>query len=142
GTATFAANRRTQFTPDGPVDHAVPVLCVERPDGTLVGLLFGYACHNTTLPAEVVQWHGDYAGVAQAELERRHTGVTAMYVAGCGADANPKPRGSLALVEQHGRSLADAVDAVLSGATPITGSLRTAFGTAALAYAPAPDAAT
>jgi hypothetical protein len=139
GTATFAANRRTQFTPDGPVDHAVPVLSIERPDGTRIGLLFGYACHNTTLPAEMVQWHGDYAGVAQVELERRHAGVTAMYVAGCGADANPKPRGTLALVEQHGRSLADAVDAVLDRATPVTGPLRAAFGTASLAYAPAPE---
>lgn len=142
GTATFAANRRTQFTPDGPVDHAVPVLAIDRPDGTLAGLVFGYACHNTTLPAEVVEWHGDYAGVAQAELERRHAGVTAMYVAGCGADANPKPRGTVALVEQHGRSLADAVDAVLGGATPVSGSLRAAFANASLAYAPAPDAAT
>lgn len=142
GTATFAANRRTQFTPDGPVDHAVPVLGIERPGGPLVGLLFGYACHNTTLPADVVQWHGDYAGVAQVELERRHPGVTAMYVAGCGADANPKPRGTVALVEQHGRSLADAVDAVIGGATAVNGPMRAAFASASLPYAPAPDAAT
>lgn len=142
GRATFAANRRTQFTPDGPVDHAVPVLCVERPDGALVSLLFGYACHNTTLQAESVRFHGDYAGVAQAELERRHPGVTAMYIAGCGADSNPKPRGTVALVEQHGRSLADAVDAVIGQATTVTGSLRSAFGDAMLAYAPAPDAPT
>ncbi len=142
GKATFAANRRTQFTPDGPTDHAVPVLCVERPDGTLVGLLFGYACHNTTLQAESVQFHGDYAGVAQAELERRHAGATAMYMAGCGADSNPRPRGTVALVEQHGRALADAVDAALDGATPVTGPLRTAFSDAVLPYAPAPDAAT
>lgn len=142
GQTTFAANRRTQFTPDGPTDHAVPVLCVERPDGTLVGLLFGYACHNTTLQAESVQFHGDYAGVAQAELERRHAGVTAMYMAGCGADSNPRPRGTLALVEQHGRALADAVDAVVSVATPVTGTLRAAFGDATLPYAPAPDGST
>lgn len=141
GSADFAANRRTQFTPDGPVDHAVPVLCVDRPDGTLVGLLFLYACHNTTLQAESLQFHGDYAGVAQAELQRRHPGVTAMYIAGCGADANPKPRGTVALVEQHGRHLADAVDAVIAGATPLTGRIRAAHADAMLAYAPAPDAA-
>lgn len=139
GTAGFAANRRVQFTPDGPVDHAVPVLRLERPDGTLIGVLFGYACHNTTLQAESVRFHGDYAGVAQQVLEARHPGVTAMFVAGCGADANPKPRGTMALVEQHGRSLADAVDAVLERATPVTGRLRADYAEPALAYAPPPS---
>jgi len=142
GTADFAANRRTQFTPDGPVDHAVPVLLVEQPDGTLLSLVFGYACHNTTLQAEWLQFHGDYAGVAQHVLEQRHPGATALYIAGCGADANPKPRGTLALAQQHGRTLADAVDAVLTRATPVTGRLRAAFGEASLAYAPPPAPAT
>ena len=62
-----------------------------------------------------MQFHGDYAGVAQAELERRHPGATALFVAGCGGDANPKPRGTLELVEPHGAALADAVDAVRGG---------------------------
>ena len=140
GTAGFGANRRTAFGPDGPVDSAVPVLSIERSDGTLAGLVFGYACHNTTLPASFVSFHGDYAGVAQAELEHRHPGITALFVAGCGADANPKPRGTIELVEQHGRSLADAVDRALDGAAEIRGPLRRAFTSATLAYAQAPGA--
>jgi neutral ceramidase len=140
GKVGFGANRRTAFGPDGPVDPAVPVLAVERPGGKLAGIVFGYACHNTTLPATFVQYHGDYAGVAQAELERRHPGATALFVAGCGADANPKPRGTIELVEQHGRSLADAVDRALDGVTEVRGPLRRAFTTATLEYAPAPDA--
>jgi neutral ceramidase len=140
GSAAFAANRRTAINPDGPVDHDVPVLAIERRDGTLAGLVFGYACHNTTLPASFVSFHGDYAGVAQAELERRHPGATALFIAGCGADANPQPRGTIELAEQHGRSLADAVDGALGRATEIRGPLRTAFATATLAYAPAPGA--
>ncbi|RPJ79951.1 MAG: hypothetical protein EHM13_12835, partial [Acidobacteria bacterium] len=91
GRAGFAANRRTAF-PNGPTDHSVPVLGAERPDGTLAAVVFGYACHNTTLPATFVRYHGDYAGVAQDDLERRHPGATALYIAGCGADANPAPR--------------------------------------------------
>jgi neutral ceramidase len=142
GSAAFAANRRTQFTPDGPVDHAVPVLSIESPDGALRGVVFGYACHNTTLQATAVRYHGDYAGVAQRELESRHRGAVAMFVAGCGADANPSPRGTEELVEQHGRSLADAVDAVLPSATTVTGTLRAAFEEPALAYAPPPPAST
>lgn len=139
GTATFAANRRTAINPDGPVDHAVPVLAIERPDGRLAGLVFGYACHNTTLPPTFVSYHGDYAGAAKAELERRHPGVTALFIQGCGADANPQPRGTIELAEQHGRALADAVDTALSGALEIRGPLRTAFTTAALPFAPALD---
>jgi len=140
GSAGFAANRRTAINPDGPVDHTVPVLAIERRDGSLAGLLFGYACHNTTLPASFVSYHGDYAGVAKAELERRHPGVAALFIQGCGADANPQPRGTLELAEQHGRELADAVDRALSGAVEVAGPLRAAFTTVSLDYAPAPDA--
>ena len=140
-SAGFAANRRTAF-PGGPVDPAVPVLSIEREEGDLLGVLFGYACHNTTLPPTFVQYHGDYAGVAQAELERRHQGALALYVAGCGADANPSPRGTLELAEQHGRALADAVERAMDGSAAVTGRLDAAFGTAVLDYAPAPPADT
>jgi hypothetical protein len=140
GTAGFAANRRTAISPDGPVDHAVPVLTVERRDASLAAVVFGYACHNTTLPASFVSYHGDYAGVAKSELERRHPGATALFIQGCGADANPSPRGTVDLVERHGRELADAVDRVMGAGTDVAGPLRAAFTTVTLDYAPAPDA--
>ena len=54
--------------PDGPVDHRVPMLRVDV-GGKPKAILFSYACHNTTLPASNVEWHGDYAGVAQAAIE-------------------------------------------------------------------------
>jgi neutral ceramidase len=143
GSASFAANRRLQFTPDGPVDHSVPVLHVVPERGTSdPTMVFGYACHNTTLQADFCKFHGDYAGVAQAELERRHPGATAMFVAGCGADANPKPRGTLDLVNQHGVALADAVDRVLPSLVPVNGDLRAAYATVDLPFAPLPAADT
>ena len=69
--AAFAMNRRTIIdgnfsnfpNPDGPTDHDVPVLKVERPDGKLAAVMFGYACHNTTLGFQ--KFCGDYAGFAQ-----------------------------------------------------------------------------
>jgi hypothetical protein len=163
GGCSFAANRRVQFTPDGPVDHAVPVLHVSRetpspsasaspaaspsaaalasPSAALA-IVFGYACHNTTLQAGFTQFHGDYAGVAQAALQQRHPGATAMFVSGCGADANPKPRGTIELVEQHGTALADAVDRALPAVKvqhAIDERLDTAFEIVNLPFAPVPD---
>lgn len=133
--AGFAANRRVKFTPNGPVHRGVPLLRVDAADGTTIAALFGYACHNTTLPATFVKFHGDYAGVAQATLERRHPGMTALFVAGCGADANPTPRGTLEHVEAHGAALADAVDRGLKLAAHIDPSFRTAYGTVDLPFA-------
>ena len=133
--ADFAANRRTAFIPLGPVDHTVHVLRVDGADGSLKAVVFGYACHNTTLPPTIVQYHGDYAGVTQATLEKRHPGTTAMFVAGCGADANPAPRGTMELVNAHGTALADAVDRGLKAPAPVAAALRTAYGTVDLPFA-------
>ena len=135
GEATFGANRRVSFSPDGPVDHSVPVLRVEGANGALQAIVFGYACHNTTLGDAFVQYHGDYAGVAQAALEGRHPGATALFVAGCGADVNPRPRGTLEHVQAHGSALADAVDLALPAAAPVARGLRTAYGVVQLPFA-------
>jgi hypothetical protein len=141
GRATFAANRRVQFTPDGPVDHAVPVLEVAFDDGRPGAIVFGYACHNTTLQAPWCGLHGDYAGVAQAVLERRRPGVSASFVTGCGGDANPKPRGTLELAEAHGTALADAVEQALGARQAVTGGLGLAYGVVDLPFAPPPTRA-
>lgn len=134
-SAAFGANRRVQFAPDGPVDHRVPMLRVDI-GGKPRAVLFSYACHNTTLPATNVEWHGDYAGVAQAAIEATHPGLTAMFMTGCGADANPKPRGTRELVQQHGEALAAAVGAALSTMKPIDGETRAAYEQVAVPYQP------
>jgi len=147
GEAPFATNRRLKtekgyvigVNPDGPTDHTVPVLRVDGADGRLRAVVFLYACHNTTLGGDIYQFHGDYAGFAESALESRHAGATAMFMMGCGGDANPHPRGTLDLARQHGETLAGAVDAVLGGAMrPVPGPLRSAFKTVALPFAPPP----
>jgi neutral ceramidase len=138
GRARFGANRRSAFLPPGPADPAVPILRVDRRDGTPLAVVFGYACHNTTLPATMVHYHGDYAGVAQREIERRSPGVQAMFVAGCGADVNPSPRGTLDLAEQHGIALADAVAAVRDSLTPVAGPLAAGLSLVDLPFATPP----
>jgi hypothetical protein len=141
GRAEFGANRRVDFTPLGPVDHTVPVLRVDAPDGRPRAIVFGYACHNTTLQGDSCRLHGDYAGAAQAILERTYAGAAAMFVAGCGGDVNPKPRGTLYLAERHGAELAWAVGRSLSSLSPVAGPLRVSYGVVDLPFAPPPDRA-
>ncbi len=94
GLAGIAVNRRRSRPGGrrlpGPVDQDVPVLAVRGTDGKLRAILFGYSCHNTTLGR--LQVSGDYAGYAQAALEKTYPGVIALFVEGCGGDANPLPR--------------------------------------------------
>jgi len=132
--AGFAMNRRLptdrgyRNSPhaDGPVDHDVPVLIVAAPDGALRAVLFGYACHNTTL--SFYEFCGDYAGYAQQYLQEAHPGTTALFLMGCGGDQNPYPRRTLELAKQHGRTLATAVEAALEASPrPVNGPLRRAF---------------
>jgi hypothetical protein len=113
GHAGFASPRRPPIG-IGPYDHDVPVLRVLSADGKVLrGVVFGYACHNTTM--DWYQFFGDYAGVAQLELEQRHPGAVAMFFSGCGGDQNPLPRRRVELAVKYGMMLADAVDAVLEG---------------------------
>lgn len=145
GRATFAVNRRNNREADvadllekgtplvGPVDHTVPVLTVTRPDGALEAILFGYACHPTTL--SFLTWCGDYPGFAQVELEKNHPGATAMFVNTCGGDQNPLPRRTVQLCEKYGKMLAAGVEEALKQPLkPISGGLKTAFEIVDLAY--------
>lgn len=139
----FAMNRRLPTEkgyqnsphPDGPVDHAVPVLRVEDGSGKLRAVLFGYACHNTTLALQ--QFSGYYAGYAQEYLQAAHPDVTALFLMGCGGDQNPYPRGAVDLAKQHGRALATAVDAaLLPKPRPITGALNAVMEDVTLQFVP------
>ncbi|PYV13423.1 MAG: hypothetical protein DMG07_14590 [Acidobacteria bacterium] len=147
GRAGFAVNRRV-ITPrgvsfgvnrEGPVDHDVPVLRVDGTDGRLRALVFGYACHNTTLTGQHYQVSGDYAGHAQEALEKDHPGTRALFVAGFAGDSNPEPRGQPEHAAAHGAELAAAVESVIGRRMkPVKGSLEVAFDYVELPFAPAP----
>ena len=148
GRSDFAVNRRAnpekevpalreRLALQGPDDHDVPVLRVSRPDGSLVSVVFGYACHCTVL--DFSKFCGDYAGFAQAEIETRHPGAAAMFVAGCGGDQNPLPRRSLELAERYGKQLAGDVETVLAGPMqPIERGIATAYEEIPLAFGAIP----
>jgi hypothetical protein len=145
GKAMFAVNRRNnreaevpkllaEGTPlKGPVDHTVPLMTVTRLDGRLEAILFGYACHPTTL--SFTKWCGDYPGFAQLEIEQLHPGTTAMFVNTCGGDQNPLPRRSVELCEKYGHMLAVGVEEGLPSVTkPVSAELETAFDYVELPY--------
>ena len=134
--AEFAANRRNNAESErprlaqqgalaGPVEHSVPVLAAYQPDGKLRAVLFGYACHNTTMTGDFYQWCGDYAGFAQAALERSHPDATAMFFIGCAGDQDPVIRGQLRLAQDYGNRLAaDGYGAGLRLLPPSTSAPR------------------
>jgi hypothetical protein len=147
GTATFAVNRRNNPEAEvpqlraagelkGPFDHSVPVLAVNS-NGKLAAVVFGYACHCTVLGS--MEWSGDYAGFAQADLERAHPGCVAMFWAGCGGDQNPLPRKTTELARQYGSELARGVEAALAqGLQPLPATLQTSYAEIPLAFGELP----
>jgi neutral ceramidase len=136
GVAHFAMNRR-EFTakgvrlgvnPRGLVDRSVPVLRVEGADGRPRAVLFGYACHNTTFSQTDYLVSPDYAGYAQQWIQENVAGAQAMFVSGCGAAANPYPRGTVAIAREHGTALGREVGRMLATTLrPVHGPLRCVF---------------
>lgn len=85
GSVGFAKNRRT---PGGPVDHDLPILIIrDASTDALRGIYVSYACHCVTLSDNKIS--GDWAGYAQAAIERDHPGTICLTSIGCGSDANP-----------------------------------------------------
>ena len=139
GRATFAVNRRNNPEAEvpqrrdanalvGPVDHDVPVLFVHSTgdDAALRAIICGYACHATVLDDYFVS--GDWPGIAQNQLQRRHPGTTVLFWAGCGGDQNPVPRRNIEWLNAHANAFADAVDAALAAShKPIVPRLETAY---------------
>jgi putative membrane-bound dehydrogenase-like protein len=144
GRVGFAANRRVLkdgrwsgfgVQPDGPVDHSVPILRITDADGKVRGVVFNYACHCTTLDGNYYRINADWAGYAAADLEAAHPGSVALCTIGCGADANPEPRGTREASELHGRAIARDVKRIVGGEmTPIDQPVVANFGYAGLSF--------
>jgi len=103
-------------------------LSITSPEGKLRAVLFGYTCHNTTISSDFYRFNGDYAGFAQLEIEKALPGTTAMFIALCGADQNPHPRGTVEWAAQHGAELAREVQRVLAESmSPVQPRIRSAY---------------
>ena len=152
GRAHFALNRREPTAhgiklgknPAGPTDESVPILQVRTAGGKPLAIVFGYACHNTTLRPDMMQIAADFAGYAQDRIEADNPGALALFVTGCAGDADPHPFGTLKMAEEHGQELGEAVRFVLDHPrwmTRLTGPLRTAYTETTIHFAGPTDRA-
>jgi hypothetical protein len=143
GRATFAMNRRVYQgdtvvfgdNPDGPVDWDVPVLRIKGTNGAVRAILFGYACHGTSVRTGD-DWYvvsGEYMAYARQHLEAHQPGAVAMFLTGMGADSDPAPRGLLLDAKRHGLELAGSVMGVLDRPMrPVHGAFKLAYAEADL----------
>jgi hypothetical protein len=142
-TAGFAHNRRRRGVKAGKpstedtLDQDVPVLeCVDV-RGNRKAIVFGYACHCTTIPPEDLRYCGDWAGFAKEQLEQTHHGATVLFIPGAGADQDPEPRGALELSRQYGKEIAQSVQAALDEpGIEITGPIRVGWEDVRLSLEP------
>lgn len=135
--------RGMSANPDRYADRTVPVLRIDAPDGRPRGVVFGCACHAVTLGSQNAKLSGDYPSFARQYVETQMPGVQAMFVQGCGADANPHPRATpdeVEVVRRQGRALGEEVCRVASGElAPIRGPLRVELERVDLPLKPAPS---
>jgi len=148
GRATFAMNRRVYRgdtiafgeNPEAPVDWDVPVLRLKGTNGAVRAIVFGYACHPTSIAGDdfyIVT--GDYPAYARQHLEAVYPGTMALFLQGMGADSNPAPRGSLLDSKRHGLELAGAVAGVLKRPMrPVRGTFKLAYAEVELPFTNAP----
>ena len=145
-SADFAINRRALAAkknglslPD-PIDHEVPVIKFMNHSGEIKAVLFGYACHNTTLTGNNYLINGDYAGFAQIEIEKKIPTATAFFILGCAGDQNPEPRGTVDLAIKHGNSLANQVINLVNSneLKPVKNEIQSHFSTIPLKFKKVP----
>jgi len=152
GRAGFAMNRRVYKgdkvvfgdNPDGPVDWDVPVLRIKGTNDAVRAIVFGYACHGTSVRTGD-DWYvvsGEYMAYARHHLEAAYPGAVGLYLTGMGADIDPAPRGQLADAKRHGLELAGAVAGVLGRPMrPVRGEFKYAYDEIELPLVSPPDQA-
>jgi len=98
GTCSMGINRR-QLNDEGKyvgmrpeprkaIDPAVPVLRAVSPDGKVRAIVFGYACHPTTMGG--LETGPDYPGPAREWVAAAYPGCLPIFLQGCGGDIKPR----------------------------------------------------
>jgi hypothetical protein len=97
GTARANINRRARdvdgkislgLNPDGPTDRQIGLIRLEKPDGSLLGIIANYAMHGTVLAGSMLQISGDGPGIVAAYVEQK-LGAPVLYVNGAAGNLAP-----------------------------------------------------
>jgi hypothetical protein len=139
GNVGFAKNRRME---GGPVDHRLPMLVVKSPEDAKIRAIYvTYACHCVTLSLNQIS--GDWAGYAQAAIERDHPGAVALVSIGCGSDSNPSSGvtgDKVAVAAEQGDEIAGEVARLLKGPLKqVSGPVSATYATIDLPLNKAPS---
>ena len=108
-------------------DEDIGTLVARGVDGTILGGLVDFSCHPTAMGHDPV-YSADYPGVLTERLETRHGGVFGFLLGAAGDTSTPDPiSGDPESVfgPEHtramGAALADAADAAIAAAHPVSG---------------------
>ena len=126
GTADLAHNRR-KYLPDGrvamqwrnaerektePVDREYATIRLDRADGSVLAVLFNYACHPVVMGGDNYQYSADYVGAASAVVESQLRTKCLFLQGGCGninpyMDKTPLDQGGVEEMRKMGRTLGE-----------------------------------
>jgi len=149
GTGTEPGIARNRRRPDGPVDRGVPVLRLDRADGSVMAVLVSYACHPVVLSSDNLLWTADYPHYVRTALEAALPGAVALFATGCAGDVNTghsaaasldparHPLRSYAEAERIGRAV--AASALAAPLRPLGESVSAGEAFAELSFAPDDD---
>jgi hypothetical protein len=123
GWCPDAVNRRERrddgrvilgWHPDGMVDRQVPVLQLQRRDGSSIATVVGYGCHTVAVGPDVLAYSADYPGPMRAAV-RAWTGGECVFLQGAGGNVLPRVAfADLAAARTLGRRLALAALAAVA----------------------------
>ena len=70
--------------PDRPVDTAMGVLRIDRPDGSPLARAINWACHALCVGGQYLLWTSDFPGVACELVEDVDPGCVCLFISGAG----------------------------------------------------------
>jgi len=140
GYASASINRRARnedgpaflgLNPDGPVDHQIGIIRLEKADETLLALVANYAMHGTALGGKNTEITGDAPGIVADYVEEK-LGVPMLYIQGAAGNQAPintvQPDFKSAHLDQFKVLLGDKIIAANARLGPTTPQVELALG--------------